>query len=404
MSKLEFERYKVNARKDLIHFVEEYADKEVYRHIGENPERWIDELCIISQDLTKESMIRSVGFNQPPINKPDFRELGNGIFLYRGQYSRLRGLWMRKDFGRALEEITGSNYEWTHIGMGTRANLEINREFSDIPYKQFLPENFESIAKPVEKEKGLNKRPLFTFLVRTNGKEITVYAKGADISFSYYYKYAKPSYRLTSIASISKTTSKKEMETTLELRNLGVKVPKVIGYYEAPIEEFLFLEEIAGKHPNEILPYHKQEIIKQDAEMLAALCLAGYRKIGFTDFDDKIFDGNYLYLIDVDECRDLYYPRTPDYRKMLLNPTDIKELRTFRRFQRKIFERTLRDAIYNYRDSLTPCYKEKTNYVRAFYQRMGWKNPSERQAKKLVTFPKNYQTFDSWMSMMCDTN
>jgi len=404
MNEIKFDYHRINSRRDLLHFVEEHGDKQVYEHIGENPTAWIDELNILNQILTGKPLVSGTGLNQPPIEESDFTELGNSAFLYRGGYNRLKGLWIQRNVGKDLEEITGSSIEWTHYMMGTRAKLKINQEFSEIPFEQFLPENFEQKAKPVEKDKGSNKRPLFTFPIKIGGEEIIVYAKGADVSLSYYYEHFKPGYRLTNISGISRTTSKKEMETTFDLRSLGVNVPRVIGYYEAPIEEFLFLEKVAGKQPNEMLPYHKEEIIRQDAEMLAILCLSGYRKIGFTDFDDKIFDETNLYLIDVDECGDLYHPFVSNFREILLNPKDSRKLQKFRRLQKNIFVGVMRDAIYNYKDTLTPAEQDKEKYVSAFYKRLGWKQAEGKNMKKLITFSKDYMTHGSWMSMMCETD
>jgi hypothetical protein len=404
MNEVEFDVHRVNSRKDLLHFVEQHGDKKVLERIGENPDAWVDELNILSQTLTREPLVGAIGLNKPPIGEPDFMELGNGAFLYRGKHDRLRGLWIRKRVGEGLEGIAGNKSEWTHYRMGTRAKLRVNRDFSAVPFEQFLPENFEKTAKPVEKDKGPGKRPLFTFTINTGEREAVVYAKGADVSLSYYYEHSKPGYRLTSIAGISRTTSKKEMETTLKLRAMGVRVPRVIGYYEAPMEEFLFLEGVAGKHPGEVLPSHKDQILRQDAEMLAILCRAGYRKIGFTDFDDKIFDGANLHLIDVDECRDLYFLTATDFREVLLDPNSAGEVRKFRRLQRGVFTSIMRDAIFDYHDSLTPTNQDRTAYVNAFFQKMGWRTPSEGQMKKLINFPKDYMTQDRYMSVMCDTD
>src|SRR4030042_34904 len=192
MDKVKFEYHRVNSRKDLLHFVEQYGDKQVYEHIGENPLIWIDELNILSQILTQGSLIGGIGLNQPPINEPDFTELGNGAFLYRGVYDRLRGLWIRENKGKDLEGMTKDSFEWIHYHIGTRAKLMINQEFSSVPPKQFLPENFEPISSPINKEKGLNKRPLATFTINMHGKEIKIYAKGSDVSFSYYSGMSKP--------------------------------------------------------------------------------------------------------------------------------------------------------------------------------------------------------------------
>ncbi|NCO11406.1 hypothetical protein CO038_04500 [Candidatus Pacearchaeota archaeon CG_4_9_14_0_2_um_filter_39_13] len=404
MGKTKFDYHRVEARKDLLDFIVENGDKKLYEHIGENPSAWIDELDILSAALTGQPLIGAIGLNPAPIGDPGFIELGNDAFLYKGEDFRLKGLWTRRDEGESLRRITGDRYEWTHYRTGSRAVLAINREFSRAPFEQFLPGNFERVAKPFQSEKGQPKRPISTFPARLNGKEITVFAKGSELSMSYFFSHSKPGYRLTDISRISRATSKEEMETTLKLGELGIRVPRVIGYYESATEDFLFVEKVEGRHPDRFLPDEKRTIIEQDAAMLAALCLTGYRKGGFTDFDDKIFDGTNLYLIDVDECRDLYYPARPDFREMLLNPGNTKALSDFRRQQRKIFIGTMRDAIFRYQSSLTPTEEDKILYVQTFYRELGWKQPSQETIREHINFPKDYMTVDSWLAVMSDSD
>ncbi len=402
MKEIQFKSHFVNARKDLLHFVEENADKEVYKHIGEKPDEWKDELNIISHLLIGEGLIGGTGINLPPINDSEFRELGGNLFLYRGNHTRERGLWKKKDLGKKMEELIGNRFEWTQYSIGTKAVLKINQQFSDIPIETFLPENFEKISEEVEKEKGI-KRPIWKFAVQTNGTAMNVYAKGADITYGFYYSYAQPKFRLTPISSIQKTTSKEEMEITIELSKLGINVPEIVGYYKASVEEFLFLSEVKGKSPDNFFNTHRKEIIEQDAEMLGKVCLAGYRKQGFEDFDDKIFDGKDLYLIDVDEYVDLYYGFR-DYRKVLLNSKETSGLRDFRKMQKATFKGALKDVLSEYRKSLTPTREDMEYYARIFYKSLGWKEPSQKQLSKLTTFSDDYMTQDRFMSIMSDTD
>ncbi|MFA5992356.1 MAG: hypothetical protein WC796_01475 [Candidatus Pacearchaeota archaeon] len=402
MKEVKFDHHHVSSRKDLLHFVEEHEGSGIYREIGKRPNAWVEELNIVSQILTRESLVAGIDIFEPPISDPDFVELGKGVFLYRGKEPRLRGLWTSKPIKKDLREFVEKELEWTHYRMGTAAELMINQEFAQVPFEQFLPENFEQIAKPVESIKGHNKRPISTFAIKVDGKEVVVYAKGADVSPRLWFSHAKPMYRLTHIMDVSKTTSKTEMERTLKLGNLGINVPRIVGYYDSPVEEFLFLEEVKGKHPNEFLPEHREQIIFQDAAMLADLCIAGYMKHGFTDFDDKVFDGRRLHLIDVDECIDVYFPARPDFREMLLDPRDLDKLKKFRRLQRDIFTTTMRDAIFDYRETLTPAKQDQAQYVNAFFQRMRWKKPSDSLTRRLTTFSKNYTTADRYMAMMCE--
>lgn len=409
MAELNFETYTVNARKDLLHFIEEHVDSKVYNKTGKNPSKWIDELNIINQMLTGDCLVAGTGFNVPPVRDHEFKELGNNVFLYRGKEGNLRGLWIRekKRLNSLEEKIEPS--EWTRYSIGSRAYLRINQDFKDIPFERFLPENFEQISSSTNKVKGTgnrvvqNKRPILQFTINQREGSLKVYAKGAELIHSMYYDYAKPLYRLTRLSSINKITSKSELQKTIDLAELGIKVPRIIGYYESVIEDFLFLEEVKGDSPLEYLPKFKEELIKQDAEMLAALCLGGYRKQGFADFDDKIFDGKNLYLIDVDECIDLYFSDNPDYRKILLNPHD-KRLDEFRSFQKSIFRQVLKDAVFDYKDSLLPNTDEQKSYISYFYKRLGCKEANEKEIKELLTFGKNFLTFDSHLNLISDSD
>jgi hypothetical protein len=77
----------------------------------------------------------------------------------------------------------------------------------------------------------------------------------------------------------------------------------------------LFLREVVGSDLRDFLDTKKDEIIEQDAKTLAALCLGGYRKQRFADFDDKLFDCYVFYY-----CRSsvLQLPPTRKYTKVLL--------------------------------------------------------------------------------------
>jgi len=403
MTELRFNHHNVSPRKDLLHFIEEHGSPRVYEDLGKDPEAWIEELGIINRYLTGDGLVGGESIDSVPIDEPDFKKLGKGVFLYRGRHRRSRGLWIRKANGDSLEKEFGRQSVWDHYRIGTRVHLKINSKFAKVPFEEFLPENFERKGKPVKRGKFEGKRPIFTFPIQMNGNEMVVYAKGADVEFNYYFEDSKPKHRLTNIAGMRKTSSGDEMKTTLDLMDLGVKVPGVVGYYDGAVEEFLFLEEVQGDSPKKFIRSKRSELIKQDAEMLAALCLGGYRKMGFEDFDDKVFNGSDLFLIDVDECDNLYFPWSPDYRDVLLNPSDQKKLKGFRRTQRGLFRRMLMDAIYEYRDSLTPNQEDKKAYVESFFRKIGWKSPTQKEVRKLTTFKKNYMTLDSYMAMMSDT-
>jgi len=397
-SELSFTRTNVPARRDILHFVEENLNPKIYEDLGKNPNHWIEELDIISQSLTGNGLFCSIGIDLPPQNDPEFKKLGDDVYIYRGNARRLRGIWITK-------KVAGYNFQngqkeectqWSLFRMGTFAELHLNAEFSDIPIENFLPEKFEQESTVVKNDK----RPILTFEVKRGDKSITVFAKGAFTRT--FLMYDAPSYRLTKLSRVEKTTSQKEMENFIKLGQKGIKVPKILGYYKGPVEEFLFMEKVNGENPLNFLDSHRESIIKQDAEMLANLCLSGYRKTGFCDFDDKIFDGQSLYLVDVDECIDLYFPSSPDFKQILLDPNNPKVLKDFREVQKLLFENTLKDAIYDYRKSLTQTFNDKILYISSFFQKIGWGDPTPKKVKELTTFSKDYLTFDSYISMMAD--
>lgn len=409
MDKIEFETQRVTARKDLLHILEEKQGPNIYEEIGKNPKTWIEELGMINWMLTGEGLSAGIGINFPPIGDPDFRKLGENVYLYRGEKGNLSGLWIKDSDNSKynhLDENQRERYRWSNYKVGGRAVLTINKQFS-ILIEELLPENFEKIAKEAVKIKNgktvKNQRSILIFDSENRGEKIKIYAKGASFNYSFYYSYSKPSYRLTSISSISKNTSESEMNKTLELRALDIKVPEIIGYYKSIGEEFFFAKQVKGKSPLKFINTHRKKIIEQDASMLAGLCLGGYMKQGFTDFDDKIFDGKDLFLIDVDECTDLYITQMLDYRKILLNPTD-GGVERFRRFQREMFLQMLKDAVYEYKDNLTPDKPSQTWYIKSFFKRAGLGTPDEKTINNLLKFEKNYLTYGRQISLAMDTD
>jgi len=109
-----------------------------------------------------------------------------------------------------------------------------------------------------------------------------------------------------------------------------------------------------------------------------------------------------LYLIDVDECSDIYGPLSPNYRKLLLNPNDRTGFSRFREDQKNLFETHLQDALYDYRNSLTTERRHQERYIRAFFSRMGWQSPSEGDIDRITQFGEGYQTLEQYIGSMTD--
>jgi hypothetical protein len=310
-------------------------------------------------------------------------------------------LWLAKeipDYSKGLDTDEKTT-EWTHYKLGTGARIEKSKKFKAISIDDLLPENFEQHAELVKDRK----RPIFRFSVSNNGIEERIYAKGSQITWELFYAESKPSYRLTPLAGVRKASSKAELEITRKLMQAGIKGPEIVGTYISDFEDFFFLKEVEGKRPDLCFEEHREEMIRQDAVMLARLCRLGYRKQGFEDFDDKVFNGNDLYLIDAEEIVDLYSYIGIDFREIILDPTG-KDLRKFRRYQRSFFKLILKDAIYIYRDTLLPEEQHKVRYIESFFKEFGWKKPTTNEINRLLTFPKNYQTYGSFIAMMLDTD
>ncbi|MBW2973874.1 hypothetical protein KY346_05800 [Candidatus Woesearchaeota archaeon] len=385
MAEIKFNVERVPARKDLLHFVEENLNRNIYEELAKNPERWIEELNIINIMLTRHPLVG--GCDPVPFGFHGLQRLGENVFLYRGTENiRGRGLF--------LYYPDKQHNQWTQYRLNTNGTVRINQDFADIPVETFMPDNFEKKSRLVKDKK----RPIHLFEIGRGSEKLEVYAKGSRVDISKLYD--PPSWRLTNLSRVEKVSSKNEMDISLKLAKQGVKVPTILGYYESAAEEFLFLQKVGGKDPQEYFDTHREEIIMQDANMLAALCLLGLKKAGFSDFDDKIFDGKDLYLIDTEEIGDLYFPDRWDFREMLINPRDTTNLERFRDIQKAQFKKVLKDAIYRYQESLMPALNDKAAYISAFFEKVGWKKPSPKDIEELTTFSKRYQTLDSHIGMM----
>lgn len=401
---INLELYNVPSKKDLIHFVEKHTEKNVREGLKENTERWIEELNILYKGFTGEP-IHSFGNAEhlsgmtPTDIKDDegLEKLDDDVFLYRGEKPRMRGLWIREKREKLKMncEIVEED-SWTRHSIGSSAELRLRKGYNDLDEDVFLPENFTERAEIVKE----NKRPIMTFPIERNDNEEIIYAKGAATGISYIHE--PPSYRLTSLAGVSRTTSEKEMKTALELKQKGVKVPEVIGYYESLAEEFLFLERIKGKNPSEFIDSDKKKIIQKDAEMLANLHRAGYHKTGFSDFDDKLFDGEELYLVDFDETKDIFNLMGMNYedlRENMKDPTEKEKWKEFRNRQANLFNDLLTDALDSYKGSLLTSEEDRRKYIEAYGNQAGWSELKEEKMREIMP-ERDHTSFDSYLAMI----
>ncbi len=393
MGQVEFKRYNVPARKDLIDFIEELTGQKICEEIGKEPKRWLEELNIVNQMLNRETLCAMGGICDPPLDKPACVRLGDKVFRYTGPEIQLRGIWIageEADLDGKMQAL------WDRHHIGDVATLMVHPDFAD-SHQQFLPENFEPRSRLVKSDY----RPIRVFDAACNGNTATVYAKGFTVFPSFYYESSRPTYRLTSIAGFNKVTSQKEMEIFDRLAEHNVPVPRILGTYRASVEEYLFLEGLEGKEIPHVPRSSLNEIIVQDARMLATLCRLGYHKQGFTDFDDKLVVGNKLYLIDANEVVDIYGPWNMNFRDAFLDPSDDKSVQSLRKEQRELFIKHAQDAIYEYREAFLPTKRLQMQYLDEFCKCLGW-NLSLSEKKQLLAFGKGYQRLESFIGMMTE--
>ena len=156
--------------------------------------------------------------SMPPKDQIEFKKLGENIYLYRGQYRHLSGLWVKNE-NPQLTFVNSNNKDriealsWDQYRLGSSAKLFFHDDYSFINPESLLPENFEKIAKKFTKETG-DKRPIFTMNIDVNDEPFNMYIKGAYITQSIFYQV--PKNRLTTLAGISKVSSLKELNITLD--------------------------------------------------------------------------------------------------------------------------------------------------------------------------------------------
>ncbi len=114
--KIEFEHHRINSNKDLLHIIDGIIEENIYEEIGKNPDKWIEELDILNTFLTGEPLVGAQGLYPLPIGDLGLKQLGDGIFLYRGEDRRLGGLWkggkiseIKKEFNLKIDD------DWTFV-------------------------------------------------------------------------------------------------------------------------------------------------------------------------------------------------------------------------------------------------------------------------------------------------
>lgn len=183
---------------------------------------------------------------------------------------------------------------WQGYCLTGKNEFVLSEDYSCLDPNIFNPENLARNGELVKSDK----RNIY----RLETGESIFYIKSSNILL-------RPRYNIDfydmfeSFPTIEKLDSKVEAERFLQLAELGVNVPRVIGYSVGQVSDILVVENINGDHPtgSDYLE-NRFNILGQDRQILVALNTLGLEKRGFEDFDDKILKDGKLYLIDVDEC------------------------------------------------------------------------------------------------------
>lgn len=383
---------------DLLRIVSGKFDiSDIEAKIGEDPQGWIDELDLISRMLGAQGISAGYGFLALPLKDNDTEQIGEGVYISRSPNTRVRGLW-RYTPENSLEPGENDAWSWAHYKLGSRVEVGVVEGFQGAQ-SQLVPDFFDQYSELVsDRFREVRKGE-----ITVRDESIAVYSKGSTVIESRYYQ--KPKYRLTNIAQITNHSPRRELDIFRELSERGVAVPKFVGLSRSEYEQRVYYEEAVGLSPEEYFETHRDEIIIQDARILAALALMGFRKFGFDSFDDKIFDGETLYLIDADEVEDLYKNSISPKALMIefLDPNDESGLERLRELQRQILTQLLRDAISDYSKNLTPSRENRELYVRSFFQNIGWGEPTDEDLAYFANIPDDYLTHDREVFLMSDS-
>ena len=332
------DRFISKARKNILDYLNQETLLDYFKT---DFDKAVQELQYLTNELTGDDLIISIGIKQPPENDPEFKQFANNLYFYNGDDFKSIGIWRKNEF-------------WELYPIYSKAVMYLEDEKLK---EKLLPENFTKDYNPLEKKK----RPIFCL------DDLGIYAKGPQISKLFYHKW----YRKFSNPKIGKLMpSSEESKLNQKLAEAWVNVPENVGLYQGPIEEFYFVKEVKGVMPDKILSDKKEDFMKQDAEMLANIFKMGYTKQGFTDYDDKIYTpDNKLYLIDIDEVVPIFC-KEEKLRKSFFDPS-------FKSKRNDYIHTELINAIMGYNDKdFLVSLDDKKQYIEHFYHALNMKATS----------------------------
>ncbi|MGV8169258.1 MAG: hypothetical protein ACP5N3_04345 [Candidatus Nanoarchaeia archaeon] len=367
----------VNARKNILSILDSLELDALNKGLVVNADKWEDELISLAERIGNNSAKLKEVHNVQIDERLVF--MGNGVYFFNGSEEPGQGYWIRK---KAVDSIMGKDELWHHLRIRTTALLRLKKGV-DLPNDMFLPENFDRARNKVREHRRSvykMKSSLGNIYIKEGSYKPSRTEGGVD--------------SLRHISGMSGVTAGQEAKVFSDLGAMNVNVPEIWGLYEGPIESFLFMPEIMGISAEKALRKYKQEIIRQDAQMLARMLCAGYEKAGFADLDDKVFDGKKWWLIDADEVAYLYSNVKEEMVGSLLDIRDSNKLEAFRQKQSNAFKNILKDTIQAYaerRKNKTLLFSDddKMLYAKAFFEEMCWPE-NETEISGVVDDKKQY--------------
>jgi len=258
--------------------------------------------------------------------------------------------------------------------------------------ENFFPKFFIDGGELIQEER---RRIYRVSAMKRDGSRKDIMVKGTKFSRSFLYD--PPKEWLTDLASIKLfKKSSKELQELIKLNKFSIKTEKPLGHFRQGLEQWLFTEYMEGENPLKLLEDQKmrKKLWAADATLLAKLCKAKSKHQYFysKEFDDKLWVGEELALIDVDEQLDMlnrkyykdYFAKNPD--KLIPYQLDW-----------------LKDCIMSYLSHGLMREEEAYGYIKTFLKTMNLEDICIKEIIKEAKNPKRI-TEENYFALMSDCN
>jgi hypothetical protein len=272
-----------------------------------------------------------------------------------------QSLWAKnpKEYQAVLEHeartIGKLTYEGVHIPGRVVLFPQATKEYYP---ESFCPRSWFGSAQTLQTIFE-GKREIYSYEVKNkDGSVKKIVAKRAQNSNSVYDNNTGRS--LSSFTGVARS-SKKEALVGIDLLRKGVDVAKPLGYFYQGCEHYAYFEFVHGQSPLEALKTDKRaKVWESDATLLARLANAGYKHWAFysKDFDDKVWDGEKLVLIDCEETEKVQEKGNASF----LVPKNKRK---------RYFISTLMDCLGEYQQAGLISRDEMIDYARVFLRVRG---------------------------------